>query len=246
MSFCSTLYMIDECENSLEWAKSLLAEAPHGSLFLAAKHNSPRGRQGRVWQTMPGQLLLTFVLKPPHLDERKSTLLFMAISLAFLQPLKAYGVGLKWPNDFVCKDKKVGGMLIEIVWQGDTVQGVIVGLGLNVNTIFPTDHPLFSLATSLRQIIGFNLQDHSIKTDLCQWLETYYQRFEAREYEALYEEWKQAQVYRGKSITVHRTKEDPLCGVMNDVTQAGDLVLVTSEGIEEVVTFTNTIEIRAQ
>jgi len=42
----------------------------------------------------------------------------MAIALGILEPLKKYGATLKWPNDFIINHKKVGGMLMQLVWHG--------------------------------------------------------------------------------------------------------------------------------
>ena len=158
----SKIYHKKSCTNSLDWAKSEIDSAQDGAVFLCDHHETTRGRQDRIWQSdEEGQLLLTFVLKNndelhyPSFDYEKNLMsLCMTISLGFLYPIKQFGVGLKWPNDFVVNNKKVGGMLLEPVWHGNRLTGIVVGFGLNVNNIFEKNNKLFSIATSLKKIKG--------------------------------------------------------------------------------------------
>ncbi len=90
----------------------------------------------------------------------------------------AANLTLKWPNDVLLGGRKLGGILIESAFAGDTLEQVIIGVGLNVNTRFdeaPED--LRQRATSLREIVGVAL-------DLDQTLAAVLAAFDAR-YEAL-------------------------------------------------------------
>jgi BirA family biotin operon repressor/biotin-[acetyl-CoA-carboxylase] ligase len=238
------IYYVTVCDNSMEWAKSLLSQAPHGALLLAREHRSTRGRQGRDWQRMPGQLLLTFILKPSLINDANKVHLVMATSLGFLEPLKTYGVGFKWPNDLVCGGKKVGGILIETVWHGEKLGGVIAAIGLNVNTIFTEDNPLYSRATSLYHITGEQQPEYLVQGAMCDSLQKYYDRFSQGDYAALYNEWRREQVYLGKVITVHRYDAQEITGIILDITALGDIVLMTSDNSLQTVTFAEAMDIK--
>ena len=107
------------CSDSMLWAKQHLDTAPDGAVFIADILGHARGRQGRTWQFVPGQLPITILLKPNFKNLCKADLEFrlnqltMALALGILDPLKFYGVALKWPNDFVLNHKKVGTQKIE-------------------------------------------------------------------------------------------------------------------------------------
>ena len=121
----SKLYRTKVCADSMLWAKEHLADAPDGAVFLADELSKARGRSGRIWVCAPGQLAVTILLKPANFKTIshdnlgvRLNQLNMALSLGILAPLKEYGLGLKWPNDFISEanNKKVGGMLMSVIW----------------------------------------------------------------------------------------------------------------------------------
>ena len=117
----------------MQWAKQHLNEAPDGAVFLTEKLTHARGRQGRTWELMDGQLCVTLILKPKNLHTIKPEQLSlrlnqlnMAITHGIQEPLQTIGVGLKWPNDFMARNKKVGGIIMELVWHNEKIQGIIL------------------------------------------------------------------------------------------------------------------------
>ncbi len=237
----------------MDWAKSMLESAPDGALFLVDQHEKPRGRHGRLWQFCEGQLLLTFVLKSkldlvgelrrvrttahPSSEHRRRiegyerfqnnilTSLCMATSLGFLEPLKKYGAGLKWPNDFVINHKKIGGMLLEPVWQGDYLAGVVVGFGLNIHNTFDESDELFSKATSLKMITSKELDKAILQNELCESLDYFYALWREKEYETIFSLWRAAQAYLGEELTFHLCSGERVTGVMKEVKPNGDVII---------------------
>lgn len=86
-----------------------------------------------------GGLWLSVLLRP----ERPSglDLLSLRAGLAVSSALSSIGLGapirVKWPNDLMLEERKVGGLLCEARWQGDALGWVVVGLGLNVTNAIP-------------------------------------------------------------------------------------------------------------
>jgi len=231
-----------QCSDSFAWARENLGEAPDGSIFLADELTKARGRQGRVWANYPGQLSVTFVVKPHHLSsipkedlQMRLNQLGMAISLGICQPLTAYGVKLKWPNDFFLNGKKCGGMLMQGVWLEGALQGMIVGFSLNVNNIFNPDDQLFGSATSIAQEYGqTNLRD-LYKAMLIS-LDSYYALWRQAQWATLYQQWRSAQAFTGKKVTVHRHDGVVLEGTMQQVLPNGDMLML-AKGKLEVISF---------
>ncbi|MBX9830775.1 biotin--[acetyl-CoA-carboxylase] ligase [Candidatus Babeliales bacterium] len=146
----SDFFYKESSDNTLAWAKEYLDTAQDGAVFIAHKLTHARGRQGRTWHWAPGQLALTFVLKPTFCPNEDDLIkLSMALACGIYEPLTQYGVTLKWPNDLVIDQKKVGGMLMELVWESNKLRGIIFAFGLNVNNTFEPGHELTKLATSL-------------------------------------------------------------------------------------------------
>ena len=103
---------------------------PEGLVVVADFQRSGRGRRGRTWEAPTGSSLLVSVLLRPDLSPDRRHLAVAAVSLAACDSCeRVAGVrpGLKWPNDLVVAEAKLGGVLAEL--EGEAV---VVGLGLNV------------------------------------------------------------------------------------------------------------------
>jgi BirA family transcriptional regulator, biotin operon repressor / biotin---[acetyl-CoA-carboxylase] ligase len=131
-----------------EAAAQARSGAPAGTLVLASRQASGRGRLGRSWHSPDGGLYASLVLRPggepgcwPALAVRAGTAAASALSAAGVA-----GVRVKWPNDLLVGGRKVAGILAE-AWPAEGF--AVLGLGLNV--AFPDGPPadLRDLATDL-------------------------------------------------------------------------------------------------
>ncbi len=126
-----------ESVGSTNAAAKLLAEedAPAGTLVVAESQTAGRGRRGRGWVSPPGHNLYFTLLLRPEIDPDKASMLTLVMALAVKEAVEeAYGAqaGIKWPNDIVLNSKKVTGILTEMSLQGEYIQHVVIGVGINV------------------------------------------------------------------------------------------------------------------
>jgi BirA family biotin operon repressor/biotin-[acetyl-CoA-carboxylase] ligase len=108
---------------------------PSGMVYLAERQTAGRGRRGRQWLGELGGSLMCSLLWRFNLGVADLSGLSLLVGLAVVQALEALGVvgaGLKWPNDIVCGQGKLGGILIELSGDALGPSAVVVGLGLNV------------------------------------------------------------------------------------------------------------------
>ncbi len=115
------------------------SDAQHGLVAVADHQTAGRGRLGRRWEAPDGANLLMSVLLRPSFAMEWFHLCGAAVGLAAVAACRQAGVGdglgLKWPNDLVVGDRKLGGILVEIVAPtpgSASSPAVVVGLGLNV------------------------------------------------------------------------------------------------------------------
>ncbi len=104
------------------------------AVCLAGHQSAGRGRNGKSWHSPAGAGLLLSVSrtapKPPDGS------LALALGVAIAEGLETFisdRVELKWPNDLVAQDRKLGGILIETSMQGGTESRVVAGLGVNIH-----------------------------------------------------------------------------------------------------------------
>lgn len=165
-----------------------------------------------------------------------------------------YCVGIKWPNDFVVQDlgavnnnglianesavnKKVGGVLFHLVWEGDIPVGIVCGFAINVNNIFDKSDELFDIATSLASISDSKVEMRPLYKNLLISINNYYKKWLAGNFDEIYKLWRKAQLFMGKSIKIHQKDGAIATGTMMQVLPNGDMLLIESSGKQKIVSF---------
>jgi BirA family biotin operon repressor/biotin-[acetyl-CoA-carboxylase] ligase len=109
----------------------------NGTVVLAEKQTSGKGRKDRVWYSAPETNLTFSILltKDKFLNNNSSLINFAAsLAVAFsIENLYQLKTELKWPNDVLLDGKKTSGILIESTSQGNKIERFVVGIGVNVN-----------------------------------------------------------------------------------------------------------------
>jgi BirA family biotin operon repressor/biotin-[acetyl-CoA-carboxylase] ligase len=131
----------EQVTSTLDVVHELAEEgAPAGTVVLAEEQLAGRGRMGRRWLSPPGTgIWLGYLVRPRCEVERG--LMALRVGLAVVQSLGDLEVAarLKWPNDVVVSDRKLGGILCEARWAEGRVEWVAVGVGLNVHGPLPDE-----------------------------------------------------------------------------------------------------------
>ena len=115
------------------------------SVVAARRQTAGRGQGDHTWTSSPGRnLTFSILLRFPSLPASDILVITCIITLAIRDLLLDEGVEarIKWPNDIWVGDRKICGILIENIMDGDSVARSIVGVGLNLNqTSWPEDIP---------------------------------------------------------------------------------------------------------
>jgi BirA family biotin operon repressor/biotin-[acetyl-CoA-carboxylase] ligase len=115
--------------------------APEGTLVVAAEQSAGRGSRRRTWHSPAGGLWLSWLCRPAH--PVGVEVLSLRVGLAVAHALEGLGglppIRLKWPNDVMIGERKLGGILCEARWQGDRLGWIAVGLGLNLRNQVPAE-----------------------------------------------------------------------------------------------------------
>ena len=102
---------------------------PEGAVAVTEHQTAGRGREGRLWEDLPGQsLLLSVMLRPPAGSASQELSLVAGLAVAEAVEEERDAAGIKWPNDVLLGGRKVAGVLLE------AAEGVVVcGIGVNVS-----------------------------------------------------------------------------------------------------------------
>jgi len=132
------VFLADACASCLDLAWQLAAEGrfPVWASALALTQHAGRGRMGRTWRSPPGNLHAAWRL--PDLDSPWQDLASLLVGDAVRHALDAMGVPvcLKWPNDLMIENRKLGGILIE-----EREGRVMAGIGINLVAVQPASDP---------------------------------------------------------------------------------------------------------
>lgn len=106
--------------------------APEGTVVIAAQQREGRGRFGREWNSPLGGAYLSAILRPGVAPSQAGPL-SLVIGIGIARGLERLGVdaGIKWPNDVWIGSSKVAGILVEMSAQGEYIDWVVAGFGLN-------------------------------------------------------------------------------------------------------------------
>lgn len=137
----SRLHYFDRVSSTMDVLHELAAGgAEAGSAVLAGEQLEGRGSRGRSWHSPPGGLWLSVLFRPPVAQGLEVISLRAGLAVAeAMQPLISERLQLKWPNDLMLRNRKLGGVLCEARWQGESLAWVAVGVGMNVNNRVPDD-----------------------------------------------------------------------------------------------------------
>ena len=129
--------ILDEVDSTNLYAKHNLASLEDKTIIIANNQTSGRGRFDRVWIDLgEDNLFLSFVLKPSDSFKDVYANLTQYLSVILCNVLEEYGLSpsIKWPNDVLIDGKKIAGILSETVMQGNKFNGLVLGIGVNLNS----------------------------------------------------------------------------------------------------------------
>ena len=114
---------------------------PHGTLAVAERQVSGRGRRGRGWESPAGESIYMSLLCRPDFSPKKAPMLTLVMGISVAEAVERYtglAAKIKWPNDIVVNGRKICGILTEMEMGLETkeIQYLVIGVGINVNNGF--------------------------------------------------------------------------------------------------------------
>ena len=201
-------FFFDSIYNTQEFALEELNSEP--ILVISFHQEKGKGTSNRSWLNADQSLACSFAFNKGdnQLDE---TLIPLLSGLCFTEVLSELPIFLKWPNDLIVNDLKVGGILVERVQDK-----VCIGIGINYfwkNPTVPNAGALFNVVQ----------QEELIKNHAIKWAEKVYQSVTKNSFSL--------ESYKAKLQTLGKIVEYPEGrGWAEDINENGSLRIKTTEG----------------
>jgi len=210
------------------------AGVEHGTVVVADAQTEGRGRLARTWFSPPGiNLYCSIILKRDVSDNRLSgwlSWLPLITALAVAEAIETVAqtnVGVKWPNDLLIAERKVGGILCESGTVKSSGPFQVAGIGLNVNgavTGFPEE--IRDLATTIRHETGRSVDRNRLLAQILNELETCVEEFDARGSERISLAYRQRCSTIGKTVKAKMADGTELIGHAGGIGQDGSLTIM--------------------
>jgi BirA family biotin operon repressor/biotin-[acetyl-CoA-carboxylase] ligase len=197
---------------------------------VAEMQTQGRGRFGRQWVS-PFGLNLYLSLRCPF-DRPLSALsgLSIVVGLAVCKALNNMNIQIKWPNDLWFQQKKLGGILIEILETSAIKTELIVGLGLNINGIpkYPATgtYPW----TSLAEILDQTQDRQSIMQTILESLHETLNRFNQEGLQAFLNDWRERDALWGRDLEIIQGQKK-FRGQGQGINRMGELIIKDSNQV---------------
>jgi BirA family biotin operon repressor/biotin-[acetyl-CoA-carboxylase] ligase len=225
--------VLERCSSTNE---VLLAEAPARPVLLAAEEQTAgRGRRGRRWYGATGNAITFSLGRTIRRPLRELSGMALVAGVAIVRALRALGArraALKWPNDLVADEAKLGGILIETRSRPGGVFAVI-GIGINYRRDAALELRLRRRLAALERLITpppRNVVIARLGAELIQALDL----FEEHGLEALRREWERLDAHAGQRVTVRLADGRLVTGVARGLAEDGGLRLATRGGLRAV------------
>lgn len=161
----ANIIWLDSAESTNKCIRKALHDIDNMSVIAAVEQTAGRGQGTHTWHSRKGyNLTFSMLFRPDNLDVSQIILLTCATTLGIRDYLTEKGIEsrIKWPNDIWVGDRKICGILIENILDGNTVSSSIIGIGFNLNQCrWPADLPN---PISLKQLTGrkYKLKDELV------------------------------------------------------------------------------------
>ncbi|NUU34516.1 bifunctional biotin--[acetyl-CoA-carboxylase] ligase/biotin operon repressor BirA [Pseudomonas sp. C2B4] len=172
-------------------------------VVLAERQTAGRGRRGRKWVSPFAENIYYSLVLRVEGGMRQLEGLSLVVGLAVMQTLRELGVpgvGLKWPNDVLVGQKKIAGILLELVGDPADVCHVVLGVGINVNMQMTSE--VDQQWTSMRLESGEVFDRNHLVAELGVMLQQYLERHQVGGFAALQSEWEQNHLWQGCAVSL--------------------------------------------
>ena len=191
-------------------------------LVITDNQTSGKGRGQNKWFSQPSKSLTCSFLLDPIFFNNYFNLHALLIPVAIVRGIKKMtfiDLGIKWPNDIMYKNKKLGGILIESKGINKKLN---IGIGLNINESyedFPDD--LRDFAISLKEIIGYTIQREPLLAFILNELNNL---IESNDIELIINRWIQSCIHKNKEISFSQNGIQ-VNGVFESINEFGQAII---------------------
>jgi BirA family transcriptional regulator, biotin operon repressor / biotin---[acetyl-CoA-carboxylase] ligase len=231
------LHVFSSIDSTNRYLKSL-PSSNSLNVCVAELQTNGRGRFNRSWYSPFAENIYCSTKWQISCDLAQLSGLSLVVSLASRSALEAFvpidDILVKWPNDLMCNHKKLSGTLIEIQVESNGLIDIIIGIGLNVNSV-PHEHPELDKAwCSMKEVSGNTINRNQVIAALIKSLDKNLKQFFSQGLPSFTEEWCAVDYLFNQAITVKEPSGD-IHGTAVGINDCGLLLVKDQQGVTHAV-----------
>lgn len=209
-----------------------------GAVVVADSQSRGRGRLGRSWVSPPGVNVYMSIVLRPEIESKDATLITIMTAVGCtiaLRGVTGLDITIKWPNDLMVYEKKLGGILTETRVANKRIEHAITGIGINVNMdldALPDD--VREVATSIKMETGRLFSRTEVIKEVLNGIDNWYNILKEKKYSELLSQWKLLTSTLGRKVEITLGNET-LTGLAEFINDEGMLVLRLPSGASKVI-----------
>ncbi len=217
-----------------------LDDVLHGLVLTAEQQTNGKGRLGRTWVSPAGTGLWMTAIINAHLPLEQTSLYSFAAAVSVAEAIRQMTglmAQLKWPNDVLIENKKVSGILLELVPRTATEYYIVIGIGINVNqqkSEFSIE--LQEKATSLATLSGQQEDRAELLDTVLKKLDENCALLETEGFAPLRDKWLSLSCMIGSEVSVQQQGKTLYNGIAENLAMDGTLLVRTDDGLITVLT----------
>ena len=224
------IYVFNEVSSTNTVARFLsINDVENGTVVISEKQTNARGRSGKSWESPLN----------PNVEHSRLPLITLATGVAVAKTLEKVGVKdpeIKWPNDIMINGKKVCGILTEAIAKFNTIENVIIGVGIDANfNIEDFPEELKDGTTTLSAELKEKVQVADLIRIFLEEFEDISELFNHEGYEEILKEWRKRSYSIGKIVEVREPFNKNYDGYVVGIGKEGALIVEKIDGTLEKV-----------
>jgi len=229
---------IKECGSTNNELAEINKEKPQeeNTILWSDFQMAGKGQRGSSWESEKGKNLLFSTILYPGIKANEQFIISQIVSLAVADCLLKYtsNITIKWPNDIYWQEKKICGILVENILDGENITQSIAGIGINISqTKFIGNAPN---PVSLKQITGEKYNLFEILNDLRVNIHNYILQLKNGETDPVRQRYKDL-LFRNEGYHLYSDDNGNFEAIIKDIEPSGLLILETKEGKEKSFAF---------
>jgi BirA family biotin operon repressor/biotin-[acetyl-CoA-carboxylase] ligase len=227
------IYAFEKVDSTNSIAKFLAGtKVEEGTIVIARSQNKGKGRVGTKWESPSGGIWLSIILYP-KINPKKASLITLGGGVAVAKAIRKLGVDakIKWPNDILVNNKKIGGILTEANSNFHTLDYVVVGIGVDSNLnkgSLPKE--VEEISTNLKNELQEEVNESNLIISLLEEFEKIYEDLRNERFDEILYKWRTLSQTIGSNVLIEQQFGKGLKGYVVGINSQGTLILELSNG----------------